>query len=283
MKRKIRLSESQLHNIIKESVKNVLNEISPEKMARAYVGAGVDLDDLDSSREQVATNGVGRQVHRDTQKARRERQMNTFRHGLSNQLTKDLDTNVEIRRSGNNGDTKYYGQMSRDVAGNAPTYWHYASVEGYDPTDVYNDYNGMRPLGNHDMDNANYIADLTDAMAGYHDELTGGRYSQDYVNRLQNRFNDVEDLNKYHQDLEDYEERMRANEREIEDFNNKPWYRKIGKKAPRKSTEPRPEAPTLKTGPYFMPRNTDGIVDTIEKARGTIQKNRDAYQRRLKR
>lgn len=282
MKKRIRLSESELHNIIKESVKSVLNEISPEKIARAYVGAGVDLDDLNSDNDKVATNRSGRKVHRDTQKDRRRRQMMTFRDGLSKQLSNDLGHNVSISKSGDKEHTKYYGQLSKDRAGNYPIYHHYASVDGYDPADVYNDNNGMWPLGNHDMDTADYIADFTDAMAGYHDELTGGRYSQANIDSLQDRFNDVENINKYRQDLDDYEERMDANRREIEDFKSKPWYKKIGKKGPRKSTEPKPEPPTLKTGPYFMPDKTDGLVNDIEKTRGTIEKNRNASQRRLK-
>lgn len=281
MKRKIRLTESDLHRVIAESVKGVLNEISKEKMARAYVGAGVDLDNLNGSNDSVATNGIGRTVHRDSQKKRRERQMNTFKRGLSNELSKELGRNVGITRSGDNANTRYYGQISRSTGDN-PIYWHYASVDGYDPTDVYRANDDRTLFGNHDMDSAHTIADLTDAMAGYHDELTGGRYSQGYIDRLQDRFNDVENLNKYRKDLEDYEERLNANRREIDDFNRKPWYRKIGKSAPPKMTEPRPESPKLKTGPYFMPDKTDGLADAIEKTRGTIQKNRDAYHRRLK-
>lgn len=282
MKRTIKLTESDLHRVIKESVKGVLNEISKEKMARAYVGAGVDLDNLNGSNDSVATNGIGRNVHRDSQKKRRERQMNTFRRGLSNELSKELGRNVDITRSGNNNNTRYYGQMSRSRSGDNPIYWHYASVDGYDPTDVYRDNDGRTLLGNHDMDSAHTIADLTDAMAGYHDELTGGKYSQANLDALHDRFNDVENLNKYRQDLEDYEERANANKREIDDFDRKPWYRKIGKRAPAKMTEPRPEPPKLKTGPYFMPNDTDGLTNAIEKTKGTIQKNRDAYHRRLK-
>lgn len=282
MKRQIRLTEGQLHDIIKESVKGVLSEISAEKMAKAYVGAGVDLDNLNAGKDSVATNGMGRKVHRDSQKKRRERQMNLFRHGLSDELSKELDRNVDITRSGDNENTRYYGQMSRSRSGDNPIYWHYASVDGYDPTDVYRDDGGRTILGNYDMDSADRIADLTNAMAGYHDELTGGKYSQANLDSLQDRFNDVENINKYRHDLADYEQRMDANRREIDDFNRKPWYRKIGKKAPAKSTEPKPESPKLKTGPYFMPDNTDGLTKAIERTKGNIQKNRDAYHRRLK-
>ena len=281
MKRQIRLTEGQLHDIIKESVKGALNEISAEKMAKAYVGAGVDLDNLNGGKDSVATNGIGRNVHRNSQKKRRERQMNLFRRGLSDELSKKLGSNVNITRSGNNANTRYYGQMSRSRSGDNPIYWHYASVDGYDPTDVYRDNDGSTILGNHDMDSANRIADLTDAMAGYHDELTGGKYSQANLDSLHDRFNDVENVNKYRQDLADYEQRMDANRREIDDFNRKPWYKKIGKKAPAKSTEPRPESPKLKTGPYFMPDNTDDLTKAIERTKGTIQKNRDAYHRKL--
>lgn len=39
MKKRIRLTESDLHYIIEESVKKVLNEMSPEKVYQAYVAA----------------------------------------------------------------------------------------------------------------------------------------------------------------------------------------------------------------------------------------------------
>lgn len=267
-----------LESVVRKAVNESLSEISPEMLARAYVGSNVDRNNIGSSDDDTVVNRNGNVVHRKTQADRRDRQMRAFRERLGSELSKKLGRNIKISKGDIGSDSSYYGEVGR---GQTPVFHHYSNVNGDDPTSVYHD-DYDRKIGKGDMDASNYVSNLVDAMAGYHDELTGGKEYQDRFNRINDRVNDVENLQKYNKDKEEYEERRRRNRQEIEDFNSLPWYKKLGKKAPQKSTEEEPKAPETKTGPYFMPNEPDGLLQQGERLKATREKNRDAYDKYLK-
>ena len=120
-------------------------------------------------------------------------------------------------------------------------------------------------------------------MAGYHDELTNGADFNASIGHINDRINDVENVNQYNRDMEDYENRVKANEKEIEDFNRLPWYKKIGKSAPEKLKAEPPKYPDLKTGVYLRPNKSDGLLKQAERYKKNREKNLSAYRRLLKR
>lgn len=271
-KKLIRLTESDLHNI----VRNVLNEISPEKLGRAFVGANVDLtNNLETSDDQLAKNKIGKDVYRDTQKKRRDRQLRAFSKYLSQKKSKELGRDVKIGL-GNIGPSSYYGEIDGLVP-----FHHYANVDGSDPTSVFhNNYN--LDVKSSTVDAANNVSDFVDAMAGYHDELTNGADFNASIGHINDRINDVENVNQYNRDMEDYENRVKANEKEIEDFKRLPWYKKIGKTAPEKLKVEPPKYPDLKTGVYLRPNKSDGLLKQAERYKKNREKNLSAYRRLLK-
>jgi hypothetical protein len=282
----IRLTENNLRSIIKESVSRILNEISPEFLSRAYVGANVDYDNLKSSEEPTATNRNGRKVYRDTQGDRRNRQIHAFSNRIGNDLSTKLGRNVKIATGNSGGDTYYYGEVDR---GSLPIYHHYSHVNGNDPTDSYhgevydNGYPVKVKIGNSDIKAADYVADLTDAMAGYHDELTGGEQYKKRINKINDRVNDVDNINRYKDELNDYEEAKRQSEIERSEFDRLPWYKKIGREKPRQFTRQEPQYPKTKTGPYFMPDNPEGLMKQADRTKANRENNIAKYNNILKR
>lgn len=270
-KKIIRLTESDLHNI----VKNVINEIDNATLGRAIVGANVDSNDLNSSDEQLARNRAGKQVHRNTQKKRRERQIQNFSDYLSNKMSRELRRDAKI---GLGHGSSYYGEIGAE---RGVPFHHYANVDGSDPTSVFHD-NGNTNVRSSSVNAANKISDFVDAMAGYHDKLTNGAEFNDRLNHINDRINDVDNLNKYRQDKEDYENRVQQNKKDIDDFKRLPWYKKIGKKGPQRINAEPPQTPKLKTGPYFMPNETDDLMKQAERYKSNRSKNLDAYNRLLK-
>ena len=288
--KRIKLTESEFRRVIKESVSRILTEISPELVARAYVGANVDYDDLNNSNEVTALNKNGQKVHRDTQKARRERQKKAFSQKISSDLSKKLGRNVKIY-SGRNGEgddaeNYYYGEINR---GQNPIYHHYSYANGNDPTNSYHDkifYDGGsydKKINHSDMNAADYISDFTDAMAGYHDELTGGKQYKNRMNRINDRISDVENIQKYKKDMQDYEDAERQHNLNQLQYNSLPWYKKIGKKNKSEFTRKKPKFPDLQTGPYFMPDNPEGLMQQAERTKSNRQKNTDKYNKLLQR
>lgn len=272
---KIKVTEGALRSIVKKA----LNEISDELKARAYVKANVDGDELSASHEPLAKNGNGSNVHRATQKKRRERQKQTFKNGLSDSLSKKLGRFVSVSRGGD-GDVSYYGDFGRKGVGDT-TFHHYAYANGEEPVSVYHD-RGSRGIDSSDVKASEEISDLVDAMAGYHDHLTHGRDFKQRLSDINDRANDVEAVNRYKEDMKDYEDAMWKNKMDIEAFERMPWYKKIGKKAPTKMTREKPHHPTIKTGPYFMPDDPSGLYKKADRLKATRDKNNNAYEMRLK-
>lgn len=270
-KKIIRITESDIHNI----VKNVINEIDNATLGRAIVGANVDSNDLNSSDEQLAKNRVGKQVHRDTQKKRRDRQIRAFSDYLSNKMSRELRRDAKI---GLGHGSSYYGEIGAE---RGVPFHHYANVDGSDPTSVFHNSDDTN-VRQSSVNAANKISDFVDAMAGYHDKLTNGAEFNNRLNHINDRINDVDNLNKYRRDKEDYENRVQQNEKDIDDFKRLPWYKKIGKKEPQRINAEPPQQPKVKTGVYFMPNETDGLMKQAERYKSNRDKNLDAYNRLLK-
>ena len=80
-KNTIRLTESQLHKLIKESVKMALNEISDDTLKRAEAKARAEFDDAWSN-SPYWDDWDGEYPEHDKFLAKRERQMKKFRNEL---------------------------------------------------------------------------------------------------------------------------------------------------------------------------------------------------------
>jgi len=273
----IRITENDLHNI----VKHVLNEISDEMLARAFASANADYNDLNSGEGALAKNKVGRDVHRSTQKNRRDRQKDLFNKTLSQQVSRKLRDDVRFGGGdASNGSTPYYWTEIGGKGYSPLTYRRVSNVDAYEPTDVYNN---EREINQSKLKGINHVRNLADIMAGYHDELTNGKYSQGRIDRLNDRINDIENNNKYHQDLDDYEKRKTELEDAISAYERLPWYKKPFKTKPEKFTEPKPEPQDMKTGPYFLPRNPEGTAKEVEATKARRDAHRAAYRKSLER
>ena len=273
-----------INNIVKKVVNEAINEISPETMARAYVKAGVDRDNLDSSNDATATNLNGEKVHRNTQKNRRERQEDTFRKGLNKSLSNEFNKDVSFHRHGNPNTTVYGVQTRKGKGENGPIDFHHYSESDGNRGSVYDSDFGSPSLQmkRKDMKAIDRVSNLTDAMTGYHNELTGNKDHQKRLSDLNDRINDVDAVNKYYQDTKDYEDAVSNSNRDIANFKSQPWWKKIGKKAPEPFTGKKPETPKLKTGPYFMPDKTDGLYKEIDRVKGNHDAQKNAYEKYLK-
>ena len=95
-KNRIRLTESDLHRIVKESVNKTLNELHGPKI---YNGDGYDEDGFDRegwNRNGVHVNGYNREQYSDRQKSHKAAKDALV--GPSNQLKKNIDNYLNILR-----------------------------------------------------------------------------------------------------------------------------------------------------------------------------------------
>ena len=275
----------RLRKIIKESIKNVLNEISPELKARAMVKANHDLQRLNRSKNDVETNFNGDAVHKDTQKRRRDRQLMAFKKGLEGDMRRKYGRDVKFGiddyedswpgREETNINTRY------SVDYNDDTFRHYVNTDAGERGSVFYPRQGQQ-VGHRDMKAAQYLTNMVDGMAGYDSELKGHKPFNSRLAYVNDRAKDVENINKYKQDKKDYEERKDANEREINRYNSLPWYKKPFKEKPTQFTGKEPKFPKIKTGSYFMPNEPEDMYKRAEELKGNHQATTDAYNNFLK-
>lgn len=265
----------RLRQIIDETVKRTLNEISSEKKAAAFVKANHDLHNLNKSNDAVATNFNGNKVHNLTQSLRRDRQKQAFKNGLINDLQKKFNTH-DIRLNAYNYDDDTQFSVTYDD----DKFHHYSNTSGTERDSSFHPRD--RKVDHRDMKAADYLTNMVDAMAGYDSELKGHKPYKSELASVNDRANDVENLQKYYQDVEDYEQRKDVNRREMDSYNSAPWYSKLFKKKPLPFTLQKPQPPQNKTGVYFMPRTPDVLYKQAERIKGTHQNNMDAYNRFFK-
>ena len=279
-----------LNGIINESVKMALNELSPEIKARAMVKANHDLQRLNLSDKDVETNLSGEPVHKDTQKRRRDRQVMAFKKGLEGDLTRKFRRDVkfgidstkrdERDKKWNDDDDTYYDNLF-SVDYDDDKFRHFTGTDS--------SYSGTRfsPKDNtnvdrRDMRATDYLTKMVDGMAGYDSELKGHYPYNSAIKHNNNRAKDVENIRKYRQDMQDYEERQRQHDWQMREYNSLPWYRKPFNKKPSDFRINKPQPPETKTGPYFMPDNPEVLHKDTEKLKASHKTQMDAYNNFLK-
>ena len=274
---KIRLTETQLKMLISESVKRVLNEISPEMKARAMVKANHNLRQLGASDDQIGQNLNGVPVHRDTQKRRRDRQLMAFKKGLEGDMKKKLgrDVKFSIDNSSVDDDTRFAVDYNGDM------FRHYSSSDGSERGSVFYPRNGQ-DVNHRDMRASEYLTNMVDAMAGYDSELKGHSPFNSRIDYINDRASDVNDIKQYNKDKEEFEKRRDAHKARMRDYNSLPWYKKPFKKKPLPFTDKEPKSPNIRTGHYFMPSEPDGVYKRGEEIKGNHNTNMKAYNKHLK-
>lgn len=277
-KRLIRLTESDLRGIVENSVRKVLNEISPELKARAMVKANNNLQQLNKSNNSIEKNLNGAPVHKDTQKRRRDRQIMAFRRGLENDMRRKF--NKDVKFGINNSSVDDNAQFSVDYGGD--TFRHYSDSDGGQRSSVFFPKNGQ-DIGNKDIRASEYLSNMVDAMAGYDSELKDHSPFNSSISRINDRANDVENINKYNKDKEDYKKRKEAHGRSLSDYDSLPWYKKPFAKKPLPFTDEKPMPPKIKTGHYFMPSEPESVYKRGEEIKNNHDKNISAYNKYLKR
>ncbi len=274
---KIRLTEKELKGIISESVKRILNEISPEMKARAMVKANHDLGQLGRSNDQVGQNLNGVPVHRDTQKRRRDRQTTAFRKGLENDLGRKFNKDVRFGINANSNDSNNMFSADYDDG----TFRHYSDASGSERGSTFYPRQG-RNVGHKDMRASEYLTNMVDGMAGYDSELKGHSPFDSEMNYVNDRADDVNSINRYNRDKEEYNRRKEAHDGRMRDYESLPWYKKPFSKKPLPFTDEEPVAPKTKTGPYFMPNEPESVYKRGEEIKANHNANTNAYNRYLK-
>lgn len=274
---KIRLTETELKGIISESVRSVLNEISPEMKARAMVKANHNLRQLGNSDGQVGQNLNGVPVHRDTQKRRRDRQLMAFKKGLEDDVKKKVgrDVRFSIDNSSVDDDARFAVDYNGDM------FRHYSSSDGSERGSVFYPRNGQ-DVNHRDMRASEYLTNMVDAMAGYDSELKGNAPFNSRISYINDRANDVNNINQYHKNKEEFEKRRDAHKARMRDYNSLPWYKKPFKKKPLPFTDEEPKSPKIKTGHYFMPSEPEGVYKRGEEIKGNHDTIMKAYNTHLK-
>ena len=280
----------RLERLIDESVKKVLNEISPEMKARAMVKANHDLQRLDLSNNDVETNLNGDSVHKDTQKRRRDRQIMAFKKGLESDLTRRFNKDVRFgidssklddtdTKFNKDDDTHYVNTFSSDY--DDGKFRHFSKSDAtYDGTRFYPRNNSN--VSQRDMRAADYLTNMVDAMSGYDSELKGHYPYNTAIKYANNRADDVEKIRKYRQDMEDYENRRMQHDLQTREYDSLPWYRKPFNKKPSEFRELKPKYPDIQTGPYFMPDKPEHMYNWAEDVKAKHRAHMDAYNNHLR-
>jgi len=131
-KKLIRLTESDLHKIVKESVNKVLNEISYNMAQRAY-NASQDLNrPMSAAMQRKMQNNPYAKAQ----------QMSNLKQGASNSFNRDYGYNLKNVPYGSGGDDNmdvadkskpYYG--GRNMYGSNGNYFHEFAGRGYEGDD----------------------------------------------------------------------------------------------------------------------------------------------------
>ena len=290
-----------INNIVKKVVNEAINELDRDTMGRAFVKANVDYDKLGNGSDEEARNLNGQPVGKWNQMQRRKRQSNLFASGLEDSFAKELggrkpyfsafqDTDSRDLRKDYPDQRKisneYQGSFTRGDSDKGKVRYSYGTTtDGRPSVDdrihktehgiVKDDGYFSGPFGGSDFNAAKKIRDYTDALAGYHDKLAGD--SQNRIDHLTGQADYLDKVGKYKKDYEDYSNALEANKREIADYESKPWWKKIGKKAPEPFNGEEPKAPPYQS--VYPYENAKDIHRDIEKAKRAQNAHRDAYEK----
>lgn len=269
-----------LHRIVESSISNYLiNEISPAMKARAFVKANKEFNDIDDNDNGIMTNAAGRRVSKAYQKEKRQRQRRTFADGLGKDLSNSTRRDVKFY---SDGPGRYSGEVGYPRKG---YYRHNSYADGSDGEGSSNGYEfnlRFRSFQPDDVSANDTVSDYTRAMAGYHSDLSKNKEYDDNMQYLSDMADDYDNFRNYKKDLSDWEERRKQRKFDIDNFKAKPWYKKIGKKAPEEFKEPEPNFEP-KTGHYFLQTDSKPTRDEMGKLMKNHNAQKDSYGRLLKR
>ena len=327
--KKIRITESELIGLVRRAI---LNEVSQQSKAAAYVKGNKYLDDLRKRKangERIFSKN-GRMFDIDNEIQRKERQQDNFGKGLAYDLSMEYDKNkenykntLEIAKSDvkklrrkikeiKSGEVrqKYYGELDalevsleraeqrlKHLINDTHGYSVHSSSNGGYLIQTPNGHsysngsgNGMQynDSGSSNVTRLGKLRDVTDAMSGYDDELSG-RMDKN-IDSLKRRQRNVQAL----RDYDDAYARWDQNDRKIKQsqsdydrmspLNPKKWFSKRpsdGPKPPIKPTwEPNENG---EFDGYFSHKNPSDYNKDIDAVRDRQKKYRDAKNRYFRR
>ena len=273
----MKIPQSVFRKIISESIRETLNEISPELKARAMVKANHNLQQLNHSDNDVEKNLNGLPVHKDTQKRRRERQIMSFKKGLESDMRRKFgrDTTFGIRSDGDDDNNEFSADYNKD------SFRHYSNTAGDSRGDVFFPRDNQN-VGHKDMRASEYLRNMVDGMAGYDSELKGDSPFNSRLGYINDRAKDVENINRYNKEKDEYDRRKEEHDRKMSEYERLPWYKKPFNKKPLSFTDDKPIQPKLKTGPYFMPSEPESMYKRGEEIKSNHGINKNAYDKFLK-
>ena len=273
----MRIKQSKFHRIVSESIRETLNELSPELKARAMVKANHNWQQLNNSDNDVEKNGNGVPVHKDTQKRRRERQTIDFRNELQNDMRRKFGKNATFGIE--NGSDNDSNQFSVDYGND--TFRHYSSTDGGSRGSVFHP-RGNNNVGHKDMRASEYLTNMVDAMAGYDSELKNNSPFNSRLNYINDRAEDVRNTKKYNKERDEYERRKEQHSKRMSEYEGLPWYKKPFNSKPMPFTDEKPVPPKIKTGHYFMPKEPESVYKRGEEIKSNHNINKNAYDNFLK-
>lgn len=292
--KKIRITESELRGLVRRAI---LNEVSQQSKAAAYVKGNKYLDDLrnrQANGERTFSKN-GRMFDIGNEIQRRERQQDNFGKGLAYDLSMDHDKNKEYYKNtleGAKSDVKnlrsqiraiqsgeasqrYNGEIHsleasleraeqrlRHLMNDTHGYSVHSSSNGGYSIQTPNGHayssgsgNGMQynDSGPANVTRLGKLRDITDAMSGYDDELSG-RMDKD-IDSLKRRQRNVQAL----RDYDDAYSRWQQGDREVKQAQNA--YDRMSSLNPKKWFSKRPsDSPQPPTRPTWVP-NEKGEFD----------------------
>ena len=296
-KKTIRLTESDLHRIIKESVNRVLNEVSTNKRAAALVKA--NNQKFPDTKTMMKGNRV---VDTNLEKQRKERQKDLFANSVARDVGKAIgrdrgernaksiaacqiaiktlqkrieDPNMgEERRKLAMDDIKRYKEQLKKLRSDNLGFKLSANNDGYHLSDdngnvAYSnvDVNGFNYDDPKEANRASQMMDVTDRLMGYDDELNQGSKLDGRLDYLQRRKQNAANLEKYYKDKEDWEDRKWKAGNKMDAWKSKNPVSRMFSKKPEEFNEPEPRKPEWDKGGggYYFLGKSDDYNDSIVK------------------
>lgn len=288
-----RIAENVIARLVNEGVvtltESVLNEISPEKRAAAFVKA----NNYRAPEDKTVKKG-NRVVDTEYEKERKQRQKDLF----GNSVARDIGKELGVDRGQRNAkwiedykkDIEYYKGIINDPKSTEATRLgakeHIKDLqkslrmlkdntlgfhlEGND--DGYHlSYNGNVAYSNTDRRNFSYsnpreanrayqMQDVTDRLMGLDDEMNQGRKLNGRVDYLKRRQKNVANTEKYYADKEDWENRKSDADAEMRSYKSKNPISRMFSKKPQPFNEPEPQKPEWDKGGggvYFTDKSSD--------------------------
>lgn len=267
MKMKMKITESQLKQIVAEAALQLLSETSMEKKGAAYVKAGIERDRLSKLKSQ-GINSIqknGQTVDIDNELSRLDRQERTFGQSAASDFGKQLGSDGRGYSASREDDIfTLHGPAGTAISSPRDETRHFDNTN---PT--------QRQRGS--QRNLDRYMDAVGALSAYRDEMTGESDAAIADNNRLRR--NVAALNQYRKDMADYDIRNADREREQRRFDSKPFFLKWGKQRP--ADIPKPEKPNWENDSdgnfdgYFRSNNPDDYDDYNDRIRSQREKNKE--------